>query len=98
VGCGVLQPTTEEHTVFAIIGTWPVEGPLDAAALEHIAANVSQQAGFVRGFWGQEPGSDSEAHAVVVLQDEASARSMADGITAAIPSASVQVVQVLADA
>ena len=84
--------------MFAIIGTWPVEGLLDAAALEHIAANVSGQPGFVRAFWGQAPGSDSEAHAVVVLQDEASARSMADGITAAIPSASVQVVQVLAEA
>ena len=84
--------------MFAIIGTWPVEGPLDSAALEHIATTVSQQPGFVRGFWGQTPESDSEAHAVVVLQDEASARSMAEGISAAIPAASVQVVQVLAEA
>ena len=84
--------------MFAIIGTWPVEGPLDAKALEHIAANVSQQPGFVRAIWGQAPDSDSEAHAVVVLQDEASARSMADGIRTAIPSASVQVVRVLAEA
>ena len=84
--------------MYAIIGTWPVEGPLDAAALEHIATNVSEQPGFVRGFWGQAPDSQGEAHAVVVLQDEASARSMSEGIMAAIPAASVQVVQVLAEA
>ena len=57
VGCVVLQPTREERTMFAIIGSWPVEGVLDAAALEHIAANVSQQPGFVRGLWGQAPAS-----------------------------------------
>ena len=84
--------------MFAIIGTWPVEGHLDAAALDHIATTVSQQPGFVRGFWGQAPESGGEAHAVVVLRDQASARSMAKGISAAIPAASVQVVQVLAEA
>ena len=84
--------------MFAIIGSWPVEGPLDAEALDHIAANVSQQPGFVRALWGQAPDSQGEAHAVVVLRDEASAQSMADGIRSAIPSASVQVLRVLAEA
>ena len=52
---------------------------MDADALEHIAANVGQQPGFVRGHWEQEPNSRSEAHAAVILEDKPSARAMAEG-------------------
>ena len=84
--------------MYAIIGEWPVEAALDAQALEHIAANVGDQPGFVRGYWGQEPDSTTAAHAVVILEDEASARAMAEGVRAAIPSASLRIVEVLAEA
>jgi hypothetical protein len=84
--------------LFAIIGEWPVDGVLDAQQLAHIAETVRQQPGFVRGYWGQEPGTASSAQAVVVLEDETAARAMADGVIAAIPSASVRVIRVLAEA
>ncbi len=84
--------------MFAIIGNWQVEEALDGERLEHIAANVRQQPGFVRGYWGQEPGSVASAHAVVILEDERSAYEMAQGVKAAIPSASLRIVRVLAEA
>ena len=84
--------------MFAIIGQWPVEARLDAEQLVHITANVRQQPGFVRGYWGQEPDAWASAHAVVILEDEASARQMAQGIKGAIPSASLRVVRILAEA
>jgi hypothetical protein len=52
----------------------------------------------VRGYWGQEVDSVAFAHAVVLLDDEASAQKMAEGVKAAIPSATLRVVRVLADA
>lgn len=84
--------------MFAIIGEWPVGAQLDAQQLAHIAANVRQQPGFVRGFWGQEPDDVASAHAVVILEDEAAAQTMAEGVRAAIPSATLRIVCVLADA
>jgi hypothetical protein len=84
--------------LFAIIGNWQVEEVLDGAQLEHIAANVRQQPGFIRGYWGQERDSMALAHAVVILEDESSAVEMANGVKAAIPSASLRIVRVLADA
>jgi hypothetical protein len=84
--------------VFAIIGSWRVDGALDSEQLNHIAANVRQQPGFVRGYWGQDVSDVDYAHALVILEDEASAQAMAEGVRAAIPSATLQVVQVLADA
>ena len=84
--------------MFAIIGEWPVDGSMDAQQLAHIAATVRQQPGFVRGYWGQEPDTVGSAQAVVVLEDEDSARAMAEGISAAIPAATVRVIRVLAEA
>jgi hypothetical protein len=84
--------------VFAIIGNWPVVEALDSEQLVHIAANVSQQPGFVRGYWGHEPDSAALAHAVVILEDERSAVEMAEGVKIAIPSASLRIVHILADA
>jgi hypothetical protein len=84
--------------LFAIIGSWPVDAELDGEQLAHITANVRQQPRFVRGYWGQEPDSTALAHPVVVLEDVASARMMAEGVKAAIPTASLRVVQVLAAA
>jgi hypothetical protein len=84
--------------VFAIIGNWPVGTELDSDQLTHIGANVRQQPGFVRGYWGQEVGDAASAHAVVLFEDEASASMMAEGVRAAIPSASLRIVRVLAEA
>lgn len=84
--------------MFAIVGSWPVAEALDAQQLEHIATTVRQQPGFVRGYWGQEPGDAGTAHAIVVFDDEDTARRMAEGVEAAIPSASVRIIRVLADA
>jgi hypothetical protein len=84
--------------VFAIIGNWQVEKALDGEQLEHIAATVRQQPGFVRGYWGQEPDAESLAHAIVILEDETSAYEMAEGVKAAIPSASLRIIRILADA
>ena len=84
--------------MFAIIGGWPVDEALDADQLDHIAATVREEPGFVRGYWGQEAGTSSSAHAVVVLEDEGSATAMADRVRAAIPSATIHVVAVLAQA
>lgn len=84
--------------MYAIIGEWPVDGELDAQQLAHIADNVRGGPGFVRGYWGQEPDATSSAHAVVVLEDRASAEEMARGVRAAIPSATIRVVRVLAEA
>ena len=90
--------TTTEAFLFAIIGEWPVEAQLDAQQLAHIAATVRQQPGFVHGYWGQEPDAVASAHAVVILEDQASAQTMAEGVKAAIPSASLRIVRVLAEA
>ncbi len=84
--------------MFAIIGSWPVDAELDSDQLAHIVANVRQQPGFVRGYWGQEADDVASAHAVVILEDEASAHIMAEGVKAAIPSAALRIVQVLAQA
>lgn len=84
--------------MFAIIGTWQVDEALDSEQLAHIATNVRQQPGFVRGYWGQEVDNVALAHAVVLLDDEASAEKMAEGVKAAIPSATLRVVRILADA
>ncbi|WP_157575054.1 hypothetical protein [Jiangella muralis] len=84
--------------MFAIIGDWPVEEALDAQQLAHIVETVKQHPGFVRGYWGQAPDDAGRAHAIVVLDDEVAARSMAAGVTAAIPSASIRIIRVLADA
>jgi hypothetical protein len=51
-----------------------------------------------RGYWGQEPDTVGSANAVVVLEDEDSARAMAEGISAAIPAATVRVIRVLTEA
>lgn len=84
--------------MFAVIGTWAVDGALEADQLTHIADTVRQQPGFVRGYWGQDPQDLTRAHAVVIIEDEAHAQVMADGVKAAIPSAQLSVVRVLADA
>ena len=84
--------------MFAVIGSWAVDAELDAEQLAHITANVRQQPGFVRGYWGQEPDSRGLAHAVVILEDKASADAMAEGVKTAIPAASLRVVQILAEA
>jgi hypothetical protein len=84
--------------MFAVIGTWAVEGALEADQLTHIADTVRQQPGFVRGYWGQSPDELTCADAVVIFEDEPQARAMADGVRAAIPSAQLRVVQVLTDA
>lgn len=84
--------------MFAIVGKWRVDGALDPEQLLHIADNVRQQPGFVRGYWGQEPEDATYAHALVILDDEDSARTMAQGVQSAIPSAEFLVLQVLADA
>jgi hypothetical protein len=52
----------------------------------------------VRGYWGQEVDNVAFAHAVVLLDEEASARKIAEGVKAAIASATLRVVRVLADA
>ena len=84
--------------MFAIIGSWPVGDRLDQDQLGHIAATVSGQPGFVRGFWGQAPDDVTAAHAVVVLDDEESAHAMARDVRSSIPAASLQVVRILAEA
>jgi hypothetical protein len=84
--------------MFAIIGSWPVDAELDSDQLAHIAANVRQQPGFVRGYWGQPVDDVTSAHAVVILEDEASAQQMAEGVTTAIPSSVLRIVRVLAEA
>ncbi|HYJ70148.1 MAG TPA: hypothetical protein VEX15_21055 [Nocardioidaceae bacterium] len=84
--------------MFAVIGTWPVDGALDSEQLTHIADTVRQQPGFVHGYWGQETHDITSAHAVVILEDETQAQAMADGVRAAIPAAQLRVVRVLAEA
>jgi len=84
--------------MFAVIGTWAVDGALKPEQLTHIADTVRQQPGFVRGYWGQEKHDVDTAHAVVILDDEAHAQTMADGVKAAIPSAQLSVVEILAEA
>ena len=84
--------------VYAVIGTWPVDGVLDSEQLTHIAETVRQQPGFLRGYWGQETDDLTSTHAVVVLDDEAQAQAMPEGVRAAIPSAQLRVVRVLKDA
>lgn len=84
--------------MFAIVGSWPVDEALDAEQLAHIASTVSEQPGFVRGFWGQDPEALASAHAVIVLDDENSAQMMAEGVRSAIPAASLNVIRILAEA
>lgn len=84
--------------MFAVIGTWSVDGALESEQLTHIADTVRQQPGFVHGYWGQETHDLALAHAVVILEDEAQAQTMAEGVRAAISSAQLRVVRVLAEA
>jgi hypothetical protein len=84
--------------MFALVGRWRVDEALTPEQLVHIADTVRQQPGFSRGYWGQETDDDTYAHAVVILDDEASARMMAEGVRSAIPSAELRVLHVLADA
>ena len=84
--------------MFAVIGQWQVDAFLDSAQLSHIAETVRQKPGFVRGSWGQESGEPALAYSFVVVDDEVSAVGMAEGVRAAIPTASVRVIRVLADA
>ena len=84
--------------MFSIIGSWPVDVELDVDQLDHITSNVRQQPGFVHGYWGREPGSPTSAHAIVVFEDEATACALADGIRAALPDATLRIVEVLAEA
>ncbi|MCZ7537329.1 MAG: hypothetical protein M5T61_16410 [Acidimicrobiia bacterium] len=84
--------------MFAIRGSWPVDGELDEEQLAHIADTVSSQPGFVSGFWGQDIGDGAAAQAFVVFADEASASAMADGVRSAIPGADVAVERILAHA
>jgi phosphate-selective porin len=84
--------------MFAVIGTWSVDGPLDSEQLAHIADTVRQQPGFVRGYWGQELDDLTSAHAVAFFEDEARAQMMAEGVKAAISSAQLRVVRVLKEA
>jgi quinol monooxygenase YgiN len=84
--------------MFAVIGSWAVDGALEAEQLTHIADTVRQQPGFVRGYWGQDPHNLDAAHAVAIFDDQAHAQAMADGVTAAIASAQLHVVEVLAEA
>ena len=75
-----------------------MDAELNSDQLAHIAANVRKQPGFVRGYWGQEAGDVATAHAVVFLADVASARMMAEGVKAAIPSAAIRIERILAEA
>lgn len=84
--------------MFAVRGSWPVDGLLDGGQLDHIADTVRNQPGFVSGFWGQDIGDSTTAQAFVVFTDEASANTMAEGVRAAIPSAEVTVERILAHA
>lgn len=84
--------------MFAIIGRWPVDVTLDRDQLAHIADTVSRQPGFVRGLWGQERDDATAAHAVIMLKDEESANAMATGVRSAIPTASLQIIKILAEA
>ncbi len=84
--------------MFAVIGTWSVDGPLDSEQLAHIVDTVRQQPGFVRGYWGQEPEDFTLAHAVALFEDEVRAQTMAEGVKAAISSAQLRVVRVLKEA
>jgi hypothetical protein len=95
---GATRVPNKEVVVFAVIGTWQVDGALDSEQLAHVADTVRQQPGFVRGYWGQEPDDVTVAHAVVILESEAQAQTMAEGVQAAISSAQLRVIRVLADA
>ncbi|MGH8976706.1 MAG: hypothetical protein ACRDV7_01430 [Acidimicrobiia bacterium] len=82
----------------AIVGHWSTDAALDEDQLSHIVETVRGQEGFVRGYWGQEPGDPHLAHSFLIFETLAAARGMADAVRAAIPSASVRVIAVLADA
>lgn len=84
--------------MFAVTGTWPVDGALQVAELEHIAETVRGQPGFVSGYWGQSPDDATSAHAYVLFGDKQAADAMAAGVAAAIPSAVLQVLEVLVSA
>jgi hypothetical protein len=58
---------------------------------------VRQQPGFVRGYVRQEANDVAYAHSLVILDDEASGRTMAERVKFAIPSATIRVVQVLTE-
>ena len=82
----------------AVTGQWPVDSKLGPDDLEHIASTVKHQAGFIHGYWGQNPDDPQIAYAFVVFTDEGAARAFADGVKGAIASASLSVIGVLADA
>jgi hypothetical protein len=87
-----------EDEMHAVVGQWPVESKLEASEIEHIASTVQRQVGPTRGYWGQEPHDGAVAHAFVVFNDEQAARTIAEGVQAAIAAARLSVFKVLVDA
>ncbi|HST82861.1 MAG TPA: hypothetical protein VLL08_14095 [Kineosporiaceae bacterium] len=84
--------------MYAVTGSWQVDTALDAEQLAHIPETVRHHGGFVRGYWGQEPNDTTLAHAFVVFDDLTAAEAMAQGVRAAIPSANLSILRILASA
>jgi hypothetical protein len=85
--------------LFAIIALTEMDpASLDGEQLDHMVSVVRQSAGFVRGYWGRNTHDATAIRAVVMFDSRENAEALAGGIRGALANASVDVIEIIADA
>jgi len=95
--------------VFAVSGTWKMDNSMrerQAAVLPQLVAGVSQNPGFVRGFWADDLDDPDVSVTFVVFETLDQARSFREAVMANAPAqvevgverAGLRIVEIQADA
>jgi hypothetical protein len=106
--CGALSPRPG-GSVFAVSGTWKMDNSMrerQAAVLPQLVAGVSQNPGFVRGFWADDLDDPDVSVTFVVFETLDQARSFREAVMANAPAqvevgverAGLRIVEIQADA
>jgi hypothetical protein len=83
--------------LYAVIGQWETDA-VDEQQFAHIVSVVREHPGFVRMLTGKDTDESGIAHSVVVLDSHDNAIAFKTGVLSNIASASLRIVEVLADA
>jgi hypothetical protein len=85
--------------VFAVVAQTAMDpGSLDEQQLQHMVSVVTGARGFVQGYWGQDVADRSQMNAFVLFARRGDADSFAAGVRANLAGATLNVVEILADA
>ncbi len=95
--------------MFAVTGTWAMDTSMlarQAEVLPAVVAGVTQNEGFVRGFWSQDVDDPSVSVTYIVFETLEQARSFRDAVIANAPAQAetgvqrngLRIVEVKADA